>query len=435
MNCVLALDLGTTAFKCAPANADGLLAEPVTVGYALDYDAGAVTCEPETYVRAAEQALVEAAQSAHRAGFTVQAIGISSQAQTYIPFDHDGRPLQKAIVWTDGRAVDEAQEVGRLIPDFARHSGFRAPLPELFLPKVRHFARHAGVALQQVWKFALLNEFIIHRLTGAMYGDTTNQGMSGFYHIADRRWSRVALDYAGIRADQLAETGPAASLSRPLQGQWSDRLGIDPVPVYSCGNDQSSAAAGAGLSGEGGVVCNFGTAMVVYALKDELPAQLLDKQIAGISPLTGRYFLLGVESECGNVLDWAHRVFYAGRAFEDMLTDALTLDAAKDSLPQVALPGGGRIELRGLTVGHSGRHIARALLEFYADTFGALLNGVAGSVTTQRLWAAGGLSRSDTWLRLLNDRLGIALQRSTVHQPGPVGIARIIQQAWQTGAP
>jgi sugar (pentulose or hexulose) kinase len=175
--------------------------------------------------------------------------------------------------------------------------------------------------------------------------------------------------------------------------------------------------------------------MVVYALKDELPAQLLDKQIAGISPLTGRYFLLGVESECGNVLDWAHHVFYPGRLFEDMLIDALAVDVEKESLPQAALPGGGRVELRGLTVGHTGRQIARALLEFYADTFGALLRGVAGGATPQALWAAGGLSRSDAWLRFLNDRFGIALRRSTVYQPGLVGIARIIQHAQRTGAP
>ena len=427
--CILALDLGTTAFKCAPVNEDGLLAEPVTVSYTLDYDAGAVTYEPESYVRVAAEALAGAAQSARIAGLTVTAIGISSQAQTYIPLNFDGQPLQKAIVWTDGRAVNEAQEVARLIPDFARHSGFRAPLPELFMPKVRHFARHAGIPLEHVWKFPLLNEYIVYRLTGVVYGDTNIQGMSGFYHIGHQRWSQVALDYAGIRADQLAETAPAACISRPLATDWCARLGIDPVPVYACGNDQSSAAAGAGLRGEGDVVCNFGTAMVVYALKDELPVELLDKQIAGISPLTGRYFLLGVEAECGNVLDWAHRTLYARRPFADMMAEALALEAEGRSLPQAGVPGGGRIELRGLTVGHEGRHIVRALLELYADTFGVLLRGVIGESKPNRLYAAGGLSRSDAWLDFLSRRFGVELARAMTEQPGLVGIARIIHHA------
>jgi sugar (pentulose or hexulose) kinase len=429
MNCIIALDLGTTAFKCAPVNEDGLLAEPTTVSYNLDYDAGAVTFEPEAYVRVAAEALAGAVQSAKAAGLTVQAIGISSQAQTYIPLDFDGRPMQKATVWTDGRAVEEAREVAQRIPDFEHHSGFKAPLPELFMPKVRHFARHGGIPLERVWKFPLLNEYIVYRLTGSVYGDTNIQGMSGFYHITRREWSQDALDYAGIRAGQLAETAPAARIGRPLAAEWRARLGIDAVPVYACGNDQSTAAAGAGLSGEGDIVCNFGTAMVVYALKDELPGELLDKQIAGISPLTGRYFLLGVEAECGNVLDWAHRSLYAGRSFTDMMEEALAFSTEGASLPQAALPGGGRIELRGLTVGHEGRHIVRALLELYADTFGVLLRGVAGAAQTKTLYAAGGLSRSDAWLDFLNRRFNIRLQRSTVYQPGLVGVARIIRQA------
>src|SRR5438132_13756898 len=108
--------------------------------------------------------------------------------------------------------------------------------------------------------------------------------MSGFYHIAERCWSQAALDYARIVPSQLANVAPAGHIGRPLTREWSDRLGLEPVPVYSCGNDQSCSAAGAGLAMTGDVLCNFGTAMVVYALKDQLPDRLLEKQIAGISP-------------------------------------------------------------------------------------------------------------------------------------------------------
>src|SRR5450759_3786135 len=309
-DCIIALDLGTTAFKCAPVDEMGLLAEPTTVLYDLDYSGGQVTCPPQRYEQLATEALLSAIRAAHQAGLEVQAIGISSQAQTYIPLDNAGQPLQDAVVWTDDRAVDEAREVAQLIPYYAHHSGFREPLPALFMPKIRHFARHSGVQLTDVWKFALLNEYIIYTLTGALYGDTTNQGMSGFYHISEHAWSQVALRYAGIAARQLADVAPAARLSQPLTPVWCARLGLGEVNVYSCGNDQSCSATGAGLTTAGDILCNFGTAMVVYALKDELPSALLDKQIAGISPYTGRYFLLGLESECGNVLDWAPRMCY-----------------------------------------------------------------------------------------------------------------------------
>lgn len=427
--CILALDLGTTAFKCAPATADGLLAPPVTVSYALDYDRGSVTFEPEAYFRIALQALRGAAAAAREAGLQVNALGISSQAQTYIPLDAAGRPLQKAVVWTDGRALAEAAEAAQAIPDFARHSGFCRPLPELFLPKVMHFARHGGFPLNRVWKFVLLNEYIIYRLTGHAYGDETNQGMSGFYDIARRRVSTAALGLAGIGEQQLAQVAPAARVSQPLTAEWAAELGIDSVPVYSCGNDQSAAAAGAGLSAEGDVLCNFGTAMVIYALKDALPETLLDKQIAGISPLTGRYFLLGVESECGNVLDWARGMFYRDRSFGDMLSEALDAGVNTALLPIADVPGSGMIDLRNLSLASEPRHAVRALLERYAAIFGELLGGVTGGRSATRLFASGGLSRSDAWLDFLAARFSLSFTRARIEQPGLVGVARIIRAA------
>jgi sugar (pentulose or hexulose) kinase len=397
-----------------------------------------VTFEPEAYVRVAAQALAGAVESARNAGLGVDAIGISSQAQTYIPLDEDGRPLQKAIVWTDGRAIEEAVAAACLIPDFVQHSGFKQPLAEMFMPKVRHFASTSGIALSRVWKFVLLNEFIIYRLTGAAYGDETNQGMSGFYHIAARRWSRAALDFAGIDSHQLANVAPAGRIARLLTHEWCNRLGLEPVPVYSCGNDQSCSAAGAGLAVTGDVLCNFGTAMVVYALKDQLPDSLLDKQIAGINPLTGRYFLLGLESECGNVLDWAHRVLYPGRDFATMMDESLRPAIDGASLPRSALPGGGRIDIQGLTVGREAWQLVRALLELYAETFGSLFEGVTGQLkggsgpATRAVYAAGGLSRSDAWLGYLSRKFGVEFRRTATEQPGLVGVARIIKRQHTT---
>lgn len=427
--CILALDLGTTAFKCAPVSEERLLAPPATARYALDYRDGQVTFDPEAYFRIAMQALGRASAAARAAGEPVSAIGVSSQAQTYIPLDAAGRPLHPAVVWTDVRAGAEADEVARAIPDFARHSGFRRPQAELFLPKVMHFVRHAGIPLRRVWKFLLLNEYILYRLTGRAYGDETNQGMSGFYDIAERRVSQAALDLAGLNAGQLAQIAPAAGIGHTLDSARAAELGLEPVPLYSCGNDQSAAAAGAGLSAEGDVLCNFGTAMVVYALQDELPAALRDRQIAGINPLTGRYFVLGSEPECGNVLDWARAMFYRDRAFESMLAEALGGEVDPSRLPAVEWRGGGTLDLARLSLASEPKHVVRALLERYAGIFGELLEGMTVPSRAMRLFASGGLSRSEAWLEFLERRHAIAFTRAGADQPGLAGIARIIRAA------
>ena len=427
-SCVIALDLGTTAFKSAPVSVKGLLAEPTVVSYDLDYEGGSVTFDPEAYLHLATAALAGAIRSARAAGLTTTAIGLSSQAQTYIPLNAQGKPMQPAIVWTDGRAINEAREAANVIPEFAAHSGFQQPLPEMFLPKIRQFVKLHPDLAADVWKYALLNEYIVYRLTGAVYGDTTNQGMSGFYHITDRCWSQAALDFAGINKYQLADTAGGAQIRYTLQPDWCRSLGIGPVPVYSCGNDQSCSAVGVGLSAKGDLLCNFGTAMVIYAHKDDMPQSLLSRQIAGISPYTDRYFLLGLESECGNVIEWAYRLMYSDTTFTQMMDEALRTDIEPRLIPGIQLPGGGRIDIQGLTVGCERRYLVRALLDLYSRTFGELFAGVESTQQKATTYVAGGLSRSDAWLEHLSRRYGLVFQRTTTEQAALIGIAKIIDR-------
>ena len=107
--CILALDLGTTAFKAGLVAAGRLAATPVVAPYRLDHRPdGAVLCDPALYAETALQALAGAARLAREAGLEPRAVALTSQAQTYIPVDERGRPVGPAVVWTDDRAVREA---------------------------------------------------------------------------------------------------------------------------------------------------------------------------------------------------------------------------------------------------------------------------------------------------------------------------------------
>src|SRR5207302_6400246 len=109
--------------------------------------------------------------------------------------------------------------------------------------------RQGGGAKQ----FLLLNEWLLYRLTGKAYGDETNQGMGGFYSIASRSWSQSAHSLASIGPEHLAQVAPAAGIGALLKPELARALELPSVPVYSCGNDQSCAAVGAGLQNAGDI--------------------------------------------------------------------------------------------------------------------------------------------------------------------------------------
>jgi sugar (pentulose or hexulose) kinase len=429
---ILALDLGTTAFKCGVVRAaDGrLAAPPLARGYVLNTAGGGVTCAPAVYTALAEELLSAAAAEARRLGLTVTGIGLSSQAQTWLPLDAAGHPLADAVVWTDARATREAAEIAETMPDFAAHSGFAAPSPMQFLPKVRQWVRAEPALAAKTDKYLLLNEFIICHLTGHAYGDTNLQGMCGFLDLRTAAVSPAALALAGITAAQLADSAPAAAHARPLRADMATRLGLPAVPVYSCGNDQSCGAVGAGVTGTGAVLCNFGTAMVVYALCPTPYAADGPDLITGISPLRGNYFRLGVESECGNVMERLHDTLCPELSYDAMIHEAEAWQAAGGTPPGFRPVTGGGAAFAGPGAESAPRAAKiAAALAYFTDRFTTLLAGVTRGTPPQRLFAAGGLSRSQAWLHHLEHAAHTRLNRAPDEHAGLPGIHKIIHNA------
>ena len=143
--CILALDLGTSAFKAAPVTPSGLLAEPAVVAYEVDTSGGRITCPPERYspLRCARLAWLRMLPRRLAAAWRRSAS--LRQAQTFLPVDRAGRPLADAVVWLDNRAEVEARRLSEAIPNVAAVCGFRSFTGQQFLPKVMHML-HEGVA-------------------------------------------------------------------------------------------------------------------------------------------------------------------------------------------------------------------------------------------------------------------------------------------------
>src|SRR5512146_3161508 len=113
METILALDLGTTALKCALHNLRGNVLSKASVEYELiTPDPDSVEMDVETYWQAFKSALGSVLKNSGVERAAIQALGVSAQGETLILVDKDGRPLRRAIVWLDNRAQQEANELG-----------------------------------------------------------------------------------------------------------------------------------------------------------------------------------------------------------------------------------------------------------------------------------------------------------------------------------
>lgn len=113
MDAVLAVDLGTTALKCAVHEAHGRVLAKATEEYQLiTPDPLSVEMEVETYWLAFKAAIAKVLRESAIPTADIKALGISAQGETLILVDPSGYPLRPAIVWLDNRAQAEADELG-----------------------------------------------------------------------------------------------------------------------------------------------------------------------------------------------------------------------------------------------------------------------------------------------------------------------------------
>ena len=78
----------------------------------------------------------------------LDAIAITSQAQTFAVADAAGNFLTPFISWIDSRAVDEAETLKERLPGFHQHTSFPHPLPQQQIAKLMQLQRQGGLLNQ-----------------------------------------------------------------------------------------------------------------------------------------------------------------------------------------------------------------------------------------------------------------------------------------------
>jgi len=396
--CAAVLDIGTSAIKCGSVGVGGGLMCLDLEAFELDGDG--TLCESD-FDRCADAALAVLGRvmaATREAGAHVEAVLLTSQAQTFAPVDAEFRPLCRGIVWLDSRADAEAADLARELPDFSRFAGFCRPLPALYVAKLLWLKRHRAELYGRAACFPLVDEFIAQRLTGRFYSDFGNFGMGGVLDIRTKRLHPRVLELLGLSPAHFPELADPLGLGYPLRPDVGAALGCGAeVRVYFCGNDQSASAVGAGLSRPGDVSLNFGTAMVAYTLIDSLPDRILPEEIAGISPMEDHYFLLSYEEDLGTLIDQTKAEHFPHVSYDEFLRNYQA-------------------------VGEAASVIERCL-----DRLDRHLIHIGRLVKPEKLYVSGGLAQSAAWLAILRERLSQEIVCSSRREAAIVGAARIYE--------
>ena len=426
----LGVDAGTTALKVGLFDANGATLAIASEEYSLvTPSADWVELEPENYWRALTRAIHAIIARVPTCVNEIVALAISSQGETVIAADENGRPIYPAMVWLDNRARTQAQKMSAQFEPREVYAATGNPdiVPMWTACKILWLKENEPQVFQRAHKFLFVADYLLHRLTGRFVTDGALACSSLLWDARRNDWWDAMLACIGISRAQLAEpVAPSASVDT-LTRDAANELGLpQKITVVAGGMDQSASAVGAGNICPGIISESTGGALTIQATIATRDLDPHQKIPVNVHARPDTFFFVAVCPTGGMTLRWFRDHFAQEelRIAHEQSQDAYQI---LDDLASAIEPGcegltmlphlmgafspehnaSARGVFAGFTLRHTKAHFTRAILEASAFMLKRNLDVMRKlNVTAPEIICTGGGAKSSLWLQIKADVLG-----------------------------
>jgi xylulokinase len=290
--------------------------------------------------------------------------------------------------------------------------------------KIAWLRAHRPRVFEKAHKFLLVQDFIVHRLTGEFVTEGSVACTTMLYDIVAHGWWGKALDAVGLERDRLPRIARCGEVAGELTPGAAAALQLEPgIPVVLGGMDQGAGAVGAGNVQPEMVSETTGGALAIQVTLTRPDVDTTGRIPVYVHSAPGRYLFVPVCDTAGMALKWFRDTFGAaeveraaqeGKDAYDLLTEqARGVRPGCEGL--IMLPHltgafspeynpAARGVFYGFTLFHRKPHFARAVLEAVAFMLRRNLEMVAESgLVPQELRSTGGGARSQLWRQIKAD--------------------------------
>ncbi len=376
---------------------------------------------------------------------SVAAVSVSGQMMGCLPVGKDGLPLGPSMIWADGRATKEAEEIREIIghQDFFHITGMSIS-ENYALPKILWLKTHFPDIYEKTYYFQQSKDFIVQRLTGKYVTESSDAQYYHAYDILKNCWSEKLLGAFGLNAEKLPPLVPAGTLVGHVRTEIARECGLpEGTPVVEGLGDGRAALIGTGVLEAGDAYISLGTSSWLSFISNsaELDADSGQDKIVFIKP--GIFVAGGTMNAGGHSYDWMRRTLCE----PEISRAQFTQESVHDLINQLVVesrPGANGVLFLPYLLGERdpyldpkarGAFLGLSSGTTRADLCQSVMEGVAMHLNLFRLKAAetesiktmrivGGGAKNPVWRQIFADIFGMPIIETNVSdEAGSLGTA------------
>ena len=363
----------------------------------------------------------------------VVAMSTSSQGETIVPVDSNGSPLRNAIVWLDTRTTEEAEEISKKfdVKEMYRKTGYANVDPSWPATRILWIKKNEPEVFNKTYKFMLLEDFIIFKLTGSFFGEASVYSSSYYYDIVKFQFIDPVLEFLGINKDKLPEVVKPGTCIGNLSREVAKLLGFNPdIKVVIGAMDQICGAVGAGNISEGIATETTGSAFAMVITTSGPIFDDTNKLPCTPHAVSDLYALMPYSPTGGMVLKWFKDRFCGEETLISekqgknvfKLLDELASDIPAGCEDLIILPfiagafypeynPDARGVYFGFGINHTKGHFIRAVLESLGYMMRNDLEAIHElGINVEKVISIGGGAGSKIWSQIKADICGVNIE-------------------------
>lgn len=434
---ILAHDLGTTGNKATLYNREGALVGSAFYGYETEFvHTSWAEQNPEDWWQAVCISTQNLLHQYRVQPDEIAAITFSGQMMGCVPLDQHARPLRKAIIWADQRAVEQERWLGeRISPeDVYQITGHRLSA-SYSLCKMLWLRDHQPDVYRDTYKFVHAKDAIIARLTGQFVTDHSDASGMNLYDLAAADWSGPIIEAAGIDPSKLPELHLSIDVVGHVLPEVAAEVGVAAgTPVVIGAGDGMCASAGAGAVEDGSAYNYIGSSSWITVTTSAPTFDPESRTFTWAHIVPGKFSPCGTMQMAGGSYQWTRDQLclpekQAAAALNISPYELMNLGAEKSPpgangliyLPYLLGERSPRWNTKargafiGLTVRHTRADMVRAVLEGVTMNLRVILESLrAQGAQINAMRVIGGGARGRFWNRIMADVYGVPVQRLAI---------------------